>query len=101
MPAVHFSFTLDAVLDSHIIRQLGTQPNLSALVRAALIAYFERPSHADLDVKLDTILEALRNVQVVKAGGCAPVQAEGSEPALARRGFESMKARFRKGATTD
>ena len=100
MPAVHFSFTLDAVLDSHIIRQLGTRPSLSATVRAALVAYFERPSHADLDVKLDTILEALRNVQVVKAGEGVPV-AEGSEPAMARRGLESMKARFRKGAAAD
>lgn len=99
MPAVHFSFTLDANLDSHTIRKLGTQPNLSATVRAALVAYFERPSHADLDVKLDTILEALRDVQVVKVGEGAPVRAEGSEPALARRGLESMKARFRKGAT--
>jgi len=98
MPAVHFSFTLDANLDSHTIRKLGTQPNLSATVRAALVAYFERPSHADLDVKLDTILEALRNVQVVKGEGAPEQAAEGSEPAMARRGLESMKARFRNGA---
>jgi len=98
MAVARFSFTLHAVHDSHIIRKLGMQPNLSATVRAALVAYFERPSHADIDVKLDTILEALRNVQVVKAGGGVPVQAGGSEPAMARRGLESMKARFRKGA---
>lgn len=94
MAVTRFSFSLDAVKDSSLIRWIELQPTISHTVREALLAYKTRPTHQDLDAKLDEILQTLSRVQVISG---APVQAEGgaSEPARAVKGLDAMVNRFR------
>jgi Arc/MetJ-type ribon-helix-helix transcriptional regulator len=94
MPAVRYSFTLDAIQDAALIRWLEMQPNASAAVREALREHLDQPTRAQLDAKLDRVLDALRNVQVVQGSACGDAL-ESAEPAAARRGLDAMKARFR------
>lgn len=97
MAVTRFSFSLDAVKDASLIRWIELQPTISHTVREALLAYKTRPTHQDLDVKLDQVLDALRGVQVISG---TPVQAEGSEsePARAAKGLDAMLSRFREGS---
>lgn len=92
MATVRYTFSLDAIQDAAVIRWLEMQPNTSSAVREALRAYTAQPTLADLDGKLDLVLDALRGVQVINgATGDVPADAE---PAAARRGLEAMKRRF-------
>ena len=95
MASVRYSFTLDAIQDARYVKWLGTQANLSAAVRAAIVAYVDRPSHKDLDDKLDRLLDALRNVQVVGASVALTEQGHESEPARAKAGLANMLKKFR------
>lgn len=95
MATARFTFSMDAIQDAAYIRRLELEPNLSAAVRAAIIAYYDRPTHGQIDAKLDQVLDALRGVQVVQAGA-GEAEQEGAEPALARANLDKMKARFRR-----
>lgn len=95
MAVVRYSFTLDAVKDADLVRRLGTETSLTEAVRKALRAYYNRPSHQELDTKLDKVLDCLRGVQVVGVGSQASDGAEGAEPATARHGLDAMRRRFR------
>lgn len=92
MPAVRYSFTLDAVLDADLVRWLELQPNKAAIIREALHAHRARPALADLERKLDQVLDALRGVQVRASN--APALEGGSEPARAVRGLNQMLEKF-------
>jgi len=94
MPVVRYSFTLDAIQDADLIRRLKTEVNASATVRAALRAWFERPTAADLNAKLDQLLAALRDVRVVQATAAPGDGNPVGEPAAARAGLNAMKRRF-------
>jgi len=68
MPRVRYSFALHPVKDVDIIRWLELQPNVTAAIRKALLAYIERPSHTDLADRLDMVasmINALRFAPVV------------------------------------
>ncbi len=91
MASVRYSFTLDAIKDAELVRWLELQVNTSASVRDALRAWVDRPTHQELDAKLDQVLEALRDVRVV--GTPAEIQ-KSTEPARARAGLNALKARF-------
>jgi hypothetical protein len=92
---VRFTFSLDAIKDARYIQKLALEPNLSAAVRAAIMAFYDLPTHKELDAKLDQVLDALRNVQVVSASSTETAETP-SEPARARSGLDKMKARFRR-----
>jgi hypothetical protein len=94
MAVVRYSFTLDAIKDADLVRRLAMD-STTEVVRAALRAYYNRPSHQDIDAKLDVVLDCLRGVQVVNAGSRAPDEAAEAEPATARRGLDAMRRRFR------
>lgn len=91
MAIVRYSFCLDAIRDARYIQKLELEPNLSAAVRAAVIARYDRPTLQEIDAKLDRVLDALRNVQVVGVGSEIGDQAE---PARARAGLDKLKSRF-------
>ena len=93
MATARFTFSMDAVKDAQYIRLLELEPNTSAAIRAAVIAWYDRPSHHEIDAKLDRVLDALRGVQVI---GAASSDQEQAEPARARAGLEKMKAKFRR-----
>lgn len=95
MPAVRFTFSLDAIQDVDLVRWLELQPNTSAAVREALRAYVDRPTRGQLESKIDQVLDILRGVQVVQAGAGEAGQ-EGGEPARARANLDKMKERFRR-----
>ena len=58
-------------------------------------SYAERPTHRDLDAKLDRVLDALCEARVVTPQ--RPVSdSDYGEPTAARRGLDAMKARFRR-----
>jgi hypothetical protein len=94
MAISRFSFSLDVVKDFHIIKWLETQPNLSAAVRQALLEKIETPGLGEIGHKLDRVLDALRNVQVVTPGADhdAPIE---SEPAAAVAGLDAMIGKFK------
>jgi len=93
MAVVRYSFTLDAIKDADTVRRLELESSITEAVRIALRAYYDRPSHQDLGVKLDEVLDCLRGVQVVSAG--QSVANDGAEPATARHGLDAMRRRFR------
>jgi len=92
MATVRYSFTLDAIKDADLVRWLELQPGISSTIRDALRAYAERPCHADLDAKLNEVLDALRNVQVVTGDKAATP--EQGEPARAVAGLDAMLKKF-------
>ena len=94
MPVVRYSYSLDAIQDADLIRRLETEINASAVVRDALRAWYERPTAADLDAKLDRLLAAMRDVRVIQATAPDDGNPVG-EPAAARAGLDGMKQRFR------
>lgn len=94
MPVVRYSFTLDPILDADLVRWLALQGKMTEGVRAALRAYVQRPSHGDLERKLDRVLDVLRGVRVIAAGEDPQAGGEG-EPARAVRGLGAMIDRFR------
>lgn len=93
MAVVRYSFTLDAIKDADLVRRLGLESSTTEAVRAALRAYYDRPSHQDLAVMLDEVRDCLRGVQVIGTGG--QVTDSESEPATARHGLDAMRRRFR------
>ena len=95
MAAVRYSFSLDPIKDADLVRWLEVQANTSAAIREAIKSYVERPTHRELGIKLDRVLDALRNVRVVTPQMPAPDDEQG-EPAAARRGLDAMKARFQR-----
>lgn len=96
MAVVRYCFSLDPKRDAALIRWLDRQSGTTYAVRRALQAYVERPSHAELEAKLDQVLDVLRGVQVIGAGATATEGA--GEPARAVKGLETMLGRFREGA---
>lgn len=94
MAVVRYSFSLDPIKDAHLVRWLKLQPNTSHAVRGALQAFIRRPTHADLETKLDQVLEVLRGVQVIAPGAVPAGDAEG-EPARAVKGLDAMVHKFR------
>ena len=94
MAVARYSFTLDPIKDAHLVRWLARQAKISHGVRDALQAYVVRPSHQDLDAKLDQVLEVLRGVRVIGGGAETAGDAEG-EPARAVAGLSAMLDRFR------
>lgn len=95
MPRVRYSFALHPVKDADIIRWLELQPNVTAAIRKALSAYIERPTHADLADRLDTVtsmVNALRFAPLVRQG---EGEAEKGEPEKAAQGFDKMLSKFR------
>ena len=95
MAAVRYSFSLDPIKDASLVRWLEVQANTSAAIREAIRCYAERPTHRDLDAKLDRVLDALCKVRVVTPQ--RPVSdGDYGEPAAARRGLDAMKVRFRR-----
>jgi len=93
MPTVRYSFSFDTGRDGGIIRWLDSQPNASAAVREAIQACIASPSRADLEAKLDRLLEMMRNMRTVEVPA-EETPAEGDEPAEARKGLDAMKKRF-------
>jgi hypothetical protein len=94
MAVVRYSFTLDPVRDADIVRWLELQPWTTEAVRAALRAYVRRPGHAEIEAKLDEVLDVLRGVKVIGAGN-APEDGGQGEPARAARGLDAMLGKFR------
>ena len=95
MAVVRYSFTLDAIKDADKVRRLALEPSITEVVRKALDAYYSRPSHQDIDTKLDEVLDCLRGVQIVGMGSQAPDETAEVEPATARRGLDAMRRRFK------
>ena len=93
MPVIRYSFTLDAIKDADKVRRLALESSVTETVRQALDAWYGRPSHQDLDVKLDEVLDCLRGVRVI--GASEQAVENGSEPATARHGLNAMRKRFR------
>jgi len=93
MPTVRYSFSFDTVRDASIIHWLDSQPNASAAVREAIQICAGSPSRADLEAKLDRLLEMMRNMRTVEVPA-EETPAEGDEPAEARKGLDAMKKRF-------
>jgi len=98
MPTVRYSFSFDTGRDAAIIGWLDSQPNASAAVREAIQACIASPSRADLEAKLDRLLEMIRNLRVVETPA-EETPAAGDEPAQARKGLDAMKRRFKDGAS--
>jgi len=97
MASTRYTVSLDPVGDSRYIRKLELEPNTSAAIRAAIIAYYDRPTHQDLAGQLDQVLDALRGVKVLQAGAAASdPEHDQAEPARARANLDKMKARFRR-----
>jgi len=93
MPTVRYSFSFDTERHAKIIHWLDSQPNASGAIRELIQDCITSPSRADLEAKLDRLLEMMRNMRTVEV----PAQetpAEGDEPADARRGLDAMKKRF-------
>ena len=95
MPTVRYSFSFDTDRDDAIIHWLDSQPNTSGAIRELIQNHITSPSRADLEAKLDRLLEMMRNMRTVEVPA-AETPAEGDEPAAARKGLDAMKARFRK-----
>ena len=98
MPTVRYSFSFDTEHHTKIIHWLDSQPNASGAIRELIQAHITSPSRADLEAKLDRLLEMIRNLRVVETPA-EETPAAGDEPADARRGLDAMKKRFRKGET--
>ena len=94
MAVVRYSFTLDPFAHRDIVNWLELQPSTTEAVRAALRAYVRRPGHAEIEAKLDEVLETLRGVKVIGAGDGSPGGDEG-EPARAARGLDAMLGKFK------
>lgn len=94
MARVRYSFALDPIKDADIVRWLELQPNITAAIRKALLAYVERPSHVDLADRLDAMagmINTLRFAQPVHQSEGA----EAGEPERATQGFDKMITKFR------
>jgi len=97
MPTVRISASFDAIKDADVLRWLNKQGNASEAIRRAVRAYIHPgPSRADLEAKLDRLLEMMRNMRTVEVPA-TETPAEGDEPAQARRGLDAMKERFKNG----
>jgi len=97
MPTVRYSFSFDTEHHTKIIHWLDSQPNASGAIRELIQAHITSPSRADLEAKLDRLLEMMRNMRTVEVP--AEETPAGDEPAGAREGLDAMKKRFRKGET--
>jgi hypothetical protein len=99
MAVVRYSFTLDPFAHRDIVNWLELQPSTTEAVRAALQAYVRRPGHAEIEAKLDEVLEVLRGVKVVGARSAGEVLQDGDqgEPVRAARGLDAMLGKFRNG----
>jgi len=86
---VHYSFRLHAVHDADLIRWLELQPNKSAAVREALIAYVRAPSLGTMAAKQDEILAAIRALRVV-ASVAEGQEKDAESPAAPIPGLEEM-----------
>jgi len=93
MASVRYTFTLDPVKDVGVIKWLDSQPNTSAAIRAALEAYIERPTHADIGARLDEILNAIQTARWVTPIS-EPDQVPQGEPTAAVKGFEKVLQKF-------
>jgi hypothetical protein len=91
--SVRYTFSLDALKDAEVVKWLDSQPNTSAAVRAALKAYVEKPTNADLNTKLDEILNAIQTARWTSPVP-EPQEPQGEEPEAAVNGFRRMKDRF-------
>ena len=96
MPTVRYSFSFDTDRDNAIIHWLDSQSNASGAVREVIQNHITSPSRADLEAKLDRLLEMMRNMRTVEVPA-KEVPAEGDEPAQARAGLDAMKKRFQNG----
>jgi len=94
MATVRYTFALDAIQDADVVRWLALQPNVSAAIRAALVAYVDRPTHADLSEKLDEVLSALQGMRFVSAGSLPQAQEATGEPVRAATGLGRMLDKF-------
>lgn len=94
MPSVRYSFTLDALKDVDVIRWLDSQSNTSAAVREALKSYVEKPSNADLSLKLDEILNAIQTAQLVTPVEQPQPASSQAEPEIAVKGLKKMIQKF-------
>lgn len=95
MPTVRYSFSFDAGRDVKIIHWLNSQTNASGAIRELIQDHITSPSRADLETKLDRLLEMMRNMRTVEIP--AEETPAGDEPAEARRGLDAMKKRFQNG----
>lgn len=95
MATVRYTISLDAIKDAHIVRWLETQPNVSAAVRQALLHEIETVKLSDLEHKLDRVLDALRNVRVIKGTGAGTTEETQGEPAAAAAGLGAMLGKFK------
>lgn len=93
MASVRYTFSLDALKDAEVVKWLDSQPNTSAAVRAALKAYVEKPTNADLNTKLDEILNAIQTARWT-APISEPQEPQGDEPEVAVKGFGRMVDKF-------
>lgn len=95
MASVRYTFSLDAIKDTKIVKWLDSQPNTSAAVREALKAYVERPTSAELGARLDEILNAIQSARLMAPMPQEPT--EGGEPQKAIEGFDRMVEKFKTG----
>ena len=97
MAVARYIFCLDPVEDAELIRWLESLPRgtRSRTIVIALRYYRERPTHQELDAKLDRLLETMRKVKSIPI--TTHPESEPAEPVEARRGLEKMKDRFRSG----
>ena len=93
MASVRYTFSLDALKDVEVVRWLDSQPNTSAAVREALRAYVEKPTNADLNAKLDEILNAIQTVRWTSPVP-EPREPQGEEPEAALKGFGRLVDKF-------
>lgn len=95
MPSVRYSFSLDPTADARLVAWLEAQHNTSAAIRSALLAYLDRPTAAELEAKLDQVLNRLNSTPIAQA---ANDQAQGTargEPEAAKQGLDAMIAQFK------
>ena len=98
MPTVRISASFNAIKDADVLLWLNKRGNVSDAIKQAVricIQVAKEPSRADLEAKLDRLLEMMRNMRTVEVPA-EETPAEGDEPAEARKGLDAMKARFRK-----
>ena len=96
MPTVRISASFDPVRDADVLLWLNKRGNVSDAIRQAVricIQVAREPTRADLEAKLDRLLEMMRNMRTVEVPA-EETPAEGDEPAEARKGLDAMKKRF-------
>lgn len=95
MATVRFTFSADVEEDADVVKWLLKKPDgtRSRAIVDGLHDHISRPTHADLDAKLDRLLTTMHKA-VIRGTTPPTVPEDGEEPPEARQGLNAMKDRF-------